>query len=551
MTFLDRMADLAESWWEATATATPPTAPAPGHRELMRQVAAAVALRVVRPEVGGADPSRLVVAEEVAARLAALQGADGLFSSDGNLHSPPDSAFAINDLGATIAVIDAADDPALAPLRRRLLEIGERALPALLAGGVHTPNHRWEIASALVRLRALDERAVQRAEQWLAEGVDVDADGLYSERSANYAAFVSNPSLLVLAEALVRPDLVEVVHRNLHAQLVLTDADGVVETVFSRRQDQDGAIPLSAFHTQLRRFALAGCETCAAGAEVSEPRTPELAVGALLEIVQEPTLGAELPPLERWPETDVVRHFPGVGMLVHQHGGVRTVVYGGSDVPHVNRIGSGLAGNPTFLRFRAGDAVIRSLRLSRVMFGLGPFRSEGLVVDDGVAHLHERAAARYYQPLPVASHQPDGGYRLTDDGRFQASMAFGERAHDEVELVTDVAVRPGPDGVEVEVTAAGVDTGWSLEIALGEGTVTGAAEVAPEVYRPLSGVVELRKGRDAVVIETSVGPGADMAGWYDPGEAYTFLGGTDALAGPRLYLTGTTPGTWTLTLRRA
>src|SRR5690606_5315407 len=247
MTFLDRMADLAESWWEATATATPPTAPAPGHRELMRQVAAAVALRVVRPEVGGADPSRLVVAEEVAARLAALQGADGLFSSDGNLHSPPDSAFAINDLGATIAVIDAADDPALAPLRRRLLEIGERALPALLAGGVHTPNHRWEIASALVRLRALDERAVQRAEQWLAEGVDVDADGLYSERSANYAAFVSNPSLLVLAEALVRPDLVEVVHRNLHAQLVLTDADGVVETVFSRRQDQDGAIPLSAF----------------------------------------------------------------------------------------------------------------------------------------------------------------------------------------------------------------------------------------------------------------------------------------------------------------
>src|SRR5690606_29501484 len=129
---------------------------------------------------------------------------------------------------------------------------------------------------------------------------------------------------------------------------------------------------------------------------------------------------AELPPLEQAPPCPPARHFAGVGLLVQQNGDMRTVVYGGSDVPHVGRVGSGLAGNPTFLRFRSGAAVIRSLRLSRVLFGLGPFRAESLTVDpDGVAHLHERVAGRYYQPLPAASHSADGGYVLGDDGRFQ------------------------------------------------------------------------------------------------------------------------------------
>lgn len=62
---------------------------------------------------------------------------------------------------------------------------------------------------------------------------------------------------------------------------------------------------------------------------------------------------------------------------------------------------------------------------------------------------------------------------------------------------------------------------------------------------------ELRNGDDAIAIETSVGPEPEVVGTYAPGEACTFLGGTDALDGPRLYLTGTTPGAWTLTLRPA
>jgi hypothetical protein len=539
------MADLVEAWWERE-----PDSLTLGHRELMRLVATAVALRILRP--GAVSSRRVETALTLAERLASLQDAGGLFSSDGNLHSPPDSAFTLNDLGITLALLERAADPALAPLERELRAIARRAVPALVAGGVHTPNHRWEVGAALVRLRAFDERAIARAQQWLAEGVDADRDGLYSERSASYAAFVSNPSLLVLAEGLDRPDLLEVVHDNLHSQLALCDADGVVETVFSRRQDQGGQIPLEVFHTQLRRLALRGCATCAAGAARSEPRIEGVAAIALLEVLTEPELDAPLPDPPSLSGAERVRHFADVGLLVAEHGPERLVVYGGSDVPHVGRIGSGLAGNPTFLRFRSGAAVVRSLRLSRVFFGLGPFRAEALRVDDdGVAHLHERVTAGYYQPMPEDQRRADGRYRLVSDGRFSASMAFDERACDDVELVTDIEARAGSGGVELRVTTSGAPTRWSLELALGGGALTGVEQVATDVYRMTGHTAELRSGDDAVLIETSVDPEPGVVGTYAPGEAFTFLGGTDALDGPRLYLTGTTPGSWTLSLRRA
>ncbi|PUB32172.1 hypothetical protein C8K30_101693 [Promicromonospora sp. AC04] len=548
MTFTDRMADLVEAWWDRT-----PDPLTLGHRELMRMVATAVALRILRP--GAVASRRVGTALTFAERLTALQDPGGLFSSDGNLQSPPDSAFTLNDLGSTLTLLERAAEPELAPLEQQLRGIAQRALPALVAGGVHTPNHRWEISAALVRLRAFDERAIARAEQWLAEGVDADRDGLYSERSANYAAFVSNPSLQALAEGLHRPDLLAAVHDNLHSQLALTDADGVVETVFSRRQDQGRQIPLECFHTQLRRFALRGCATCLAGAVRSEPQAEAIAAIALLEVLAEPQLGAPLPapPAPSAPQnSEQVRHFADVGLLVAEHGPERLVVYGGSDVPHVGRVGSGLAGDPTFLRFRSGAAVVRSLRLSRVFFGLGPFRAESLqVADDGVARLHERVTASYYQPMAEGQRSADGRYRLVDDGRFTASMAFDERTRDDVELVTDVVVHTGSAGVELQVTTSGARTRWSLELALGDGALTGVEQVATDVYRMAGHAAELRSGDDAVVIETSVDPEPDVVGTYAPGEAFSFLGGTDALSGPRLYLTGATPGVWTLTLRPA
>lgn len=560
MTLSERLAALVEPWWRDAVERVPEEQL--GHREVMRLVAGGLALH----RTGHGPPvAELVAASTVLVdRLASLQGPDGLFSSDGNLHSPPDSAFALNDLGIALRLLEGhregmAEGTAveLEPVRAGLLRIAEAAVPALVVGGIHTPNHRWEVGAALTRLADLDERALPRVRQWLAEGIDVDDDGLYSERSANYAALVSNPCLLVMGDALGHEDLLAIVHRDLHTQLDLTDSDGHVETLFSRRQDQNGTIPLTYFHLQLRRFALAGCATCAAGAATSEPgATAEgwLLVNTLLEVALHPDLAREVetPPTAAVPE-DRSRHLPEVGLLVRRHGRRRTVVYGGSDVPHAGRVASGLAGNPTFLRFRSGAAVIRSARLSRVFFGLGPFRAEGLRVDDdGVAHLHERLEARYYQPLPERDHVDDGRYPLTDDGRFTAAMAFPSRPADAVVLTTDIRCQPLSDGLRLQIATTGAATRYALELALGPGEVTGADLHGPDTWVLDGGSAQLRHGDDAITIAVegpAAGTGPAAAPFYDPGEAFTFLGGTDALTGPRLYLTGTTPGTLTLTLR--
>jgi hypothetical protein len=205
-------------------------------------------------------PDLLPLAERLVGHLRSLQGPSGLFTGGDNVDSPPDSAFSVNDLADAAAVLRRPGAaPGEGPLTAALDEVLAAVTPALLTGGVHTPNHRWELSAALARLHRVHPRPalVARIGQWLAEGVDLDADGLFSERSANYAAHVSNPSLLAVADVVDRPDLLDAVERNLDATLDLLLPDGTVETVHSRRQDQRGSTALAAYLLPLRRLARA------------------------------------------------------------------------------------------------------------------------------------------------------------------------------------------------------------------------------------------------------------------------------------------------------
>src|SRR5690606_6353414 len=145
--------------------------------------------------------------------LHAMQAPSGLFVGGDNVESPPDTSFTVNDLCDVIELTRLGDDELLDAIRERLIGIADRVRPALIAGGVHTPNHRWEMCAALVRLYRLqpDEAVRERIERWLAEGIDIDADGQYSERSANYAVHVSNPAFLALGDILERPELHDIV----------------------------------------------------------------------------------------------------------------------------------------------------------------------------------------------------------------------------------------------------------------------------------------------------------------------------------------------------
>ena len=268
--FLGGLVQAADAYVAALLTADDGGVAALPHRAAMSRL---LALATVYTEPGSAHrgaPELPAAMAACVARLEHLQGPTGLFDGT-NLSSPPDSAFTINDACMALEIIGAAGDGGvddggadggLADVRRRLRAVVGRITDALVTGGVHTPNHRWELCAALARIHALQEREgsprpeiSERIGQWLAEGIDQLPDGMYSERSPLYATAVTNPSLLAIADYAGRPELLEHVRGNLAAFLPWFNADGSTESLFSRRQDQWFTFNGEAFQLLYRRLA--------------------------------------------------------------------------------------------------------------------------------------------------------------------------------------------------------------------------------------------------------------------------------------------------------
>ncbi|UFU07674.1 hypothetical protein [Ruania halotolerans] len=516
-----------------------------GHRGLMAMIKAAVvcSLNPASRWAGRSEPHQAALGW--LGELTAAQGLGGLFTSGDNVDSPPDSSFTLNDLAGVHAQL--MGRPEWSGVRTGLAEIAARAVDAIVTGGVHTPNHRWEIAAALAGLARVtgDDRCTGRARQWLAEGVDADEDGIYSERSANYAAHVSNPSLLTLADALDEEPLREVVHRNLHAMIDLTD-QGEVETVHSRRQDQRHRFSVGPFTMQWRRFAVAGCRPCARACLEAQTAPGFDPVDAVAQLLREPELGADL---ETGDEPTVARTF-ALGLRRRRDERQMSTVYAGSDVPRAGRVASGLACNPTVVRFRHGAALLDSVRLSRDFFGMGPFRPGTWREVGGGMLLIEELSTGYYQPLDPAQRRADGAYELEFEGRFAAAMNFSRRQSDPVLLTTEMLVNDVAGGIGLDLSFSGADVPFAVELAFRPGgTLTGGRELGDGSVELVEGDAVYRVGDDEITVGPGRGSGLDRPPVYHPGEAYTFLGGTDALTGPRVYLTGRTSTPVSVTIR--
>ncbi len=480
--------------------------------------------------------------------LAAQQGRDGLFLTGDNVESPPDSSFTANGLARLFRVCRGRDE--VQHLADAALDVLTRLAPGLLTGGVHTPNHRWELAAALAQLGDLlgDESYGARADEWLAEGIDAQEDGLYSERSPNYAALVTNPCLLALADLRVRPDLVDVVHANLHAQQLLTDRTGRVETLQSRRQDQKLLhFPASHFALLYRQLAhLVGCGECGAAALEAQTWGPPEPLEAAAAALVTPELLADPPVRPRTLRTGwTVLETSEVAL--HRSDQARLLVRAAPDVAALGRVASGAAANPTFAHLRVtpvghrpgwAGTWLSSVRLSRAFFGLGPFRATSLELEQGRAVLRETQAAAYYQPNPEAQ------VRYGFEGRFAAEMGFDARRQDLVALETEITVTPLPWGLELAIATQGPVVPHHVELGFDEPSleVEGATGMGGGAWVAL-GPVALSAPGIARIVVTPDGVGQPyLAPAYDPGEAYTYLNGTDALGGLRVYVPFLSPG---------
>lgn len=168
------------------------------------------------------------------------QRPDGCFDlSPCNFASPPDTAFMVNAMLNGWWLLEKCDAPEADFIRAPMLRLMDRAADGIAAGGFHTPNHRWAISACLKSLEKITGRAElgARADQYLREGLDVNADGEFAERSAGNYNQVNDDQMIRLYLATGDKTFLEAAAKNLEMMYAYFDPDGSLFTNNSTRQD--------------------------------------------------------------------------------------------------------------------------------------------------------------------------------------------------------------------------------------------------------------------------------------------------------------------------
>lgn len=523
------------------------------------QNVAALAAAYCAPESTDYKSEGLIPLMETAARVFVdAQNPDGTLDA-GNLASPPDTAFVVEGLAASLAVLRKANDPRLRQTEDTLTKFLLAAGEALVNGGVHTPNHRWVICSALARINSLFPavKYVNRINDWLGEGIYQDVDGQFEERSTGIYSRVTDNAFLTMARLLNRPELLVPVRKNLEMNLYYLHPDGEVETVASRRQDQNMTVSVSNYYLQYRYLAIHDNNSSfAAVVRLLQAKQGEGYVegsNPVIYFLEEPLLKKSLPEGGAIP-SDYAKVFSNSGLARIRRGERSATVYGRSDWPL--GVASGLASNPTFFNFRKGNAVLQSVRMSAEFFSEGVFRSEGLKVDGGQYNLHQRFDVPYYQPLPKDKRNPKGDYKLTParDFRFWSKLDFPDRRMGNIQTLDQkVAVVENEGAFELRFDITGHDrVPFLVELAFRPGgELNGLIEEVStrdhtKVYLLKQGTGRYKVGADVI----EFGPGqAEHQLLNLSGPSYAAHGATLRAPGVLVYITGFTPFRRVLTVR--
>lgn len=498
------------------------------------------------------SPALLPVLDEAAQKLLTAQHSDGTIDS-GNLNSPPDTGFVVQTVCTALAVLKRANLPQLSAINKKLGDFVVAAGEALSTGGIHTPNHRWVVSSALAQLNSLfpSPKYVERIDDWLGEGVNCDIDGQFCERSTGIYSRVVDNALITMARLLHRPQLLEPVRRNLAMNIFYMHPNGELETVGSRRQDQNMTAWISNYYLQYRYMAIKdGNRQFAAIARLAEEIGLDHAEVKipLIEFLEEPIYRQPLPDPEPI-ASDYARFFSNSSLARIRKGNLSATVYGGSDWPL--GIASGLASNPTFFNFRKGKAVLESVRMTPNFFSEGPFRSDGMKLEENRYLLHQQLQVPYYQPLPKNLRNSQGNYPLTPAGnRFWSKMDFPHRPKSNIQTLDQrVTVTENAGAFDLAFDVGGHDrVPVTIELTFRRG---GELEgVEPGSTRTDNHFLRHGTGRYSVGDDViTFGPGQADHEMIRMGEAsYESFGATSQPNSYRVYITGFTPFRKTVTI---
>ena len=477
------------------------------------------------PESRYHQATELVEPVEQACRyLLAAQHGDGTIDMvSTNFHSTPDTAFLLDHLGPAVELLRAAKWTPAARVLADLETFTVKAGEALLAGGVHTPNHRWVVCAALARVNALFPRpeCVQRVEEWLAETVDQDPDGQYTEKSTSIYSAVVNQALAVVARLLDRPALLDHVRRNLDMTFYYVHPDGEVVTEASKRQDKYQRGSMGRYYYCYRWLAQEdnNGQYAAMARQIEQTAADQL--GYMLAVfLTEPDLRRPLPPDTPLP-TDYARVFPHSKLARIRRGPVSATI---------------LADNSTFFSMRKGRAALESIRLASAFFGKGQFVAEELKSEGNRLVLRQKLQGVYFQPLTREEMAANGGkVMMAPNG----TLAIGQNAPRELSdiqnLETTVTVQENAGRFELAIAITGTER------------VPVAVELAFRHGGKLRGVEPLPEVRDAYLLRDGIGEYVyeDQVITFGPGHTahvYTQVrGAVPKWDGQSVYLTGFTP----------
>ena len=420
-----------------------------------------------------------------------------------NFNSPPDTGFVVHNVATAAAIGRRHGAEEIARILQPFLN---RAGAGMAEGGVHTPNHRWVIASALAQINDLfpDSRFVRRIDEWLAEGIDIDRDGQFTERSTLSYNVVTDRAFVVMAEKLKRPELLEPVRQNLRALLYLLHAGGEVVTEISRRQDQYTRGGTNGYWFPLTCLAVTDRDgQFAALARQSE------AGARLSTLLEYPQLSQPLPAGSALP-AEFERTFSDIGIARIRRGPLSaTLVLGGSS---------------RFFSFHYGDAVLEGLRFATAFFGKGQFIPDTAEKRGGVYVLRQSLEAPYYQPLNQKITTETWG--ATRAQRRQSEVCRLEQSAEIAEIAKGFRVRirsEGTSGVPLAVEICFRD-GGSLEGTRGVAATPDSSVLARATATYRAGANQIR-----------FGPGDA------PHEYVQVRGAEPRLLGQSVYVTGFTP----------
>lgn len=438
-----------------------------------------------------------------------------------NFHSTPDTAFLVNYLSPAYVCLQRMNPPGLEGFLSQLKSFFLNSGKCLLVGGIHTANHRWVVSSALARLYDFfgNEKYLERMDEWLAEGIDVDPDGQYTERSVSIYSPTCNDMFLTIGRLLDRADLMDVVRTNLAMSLYYIQPGGEVLTDASHRQDSAYVGFVNRYYYGYRYFAIKDQNPeFAAVCRLMEEQMPERISDTILMLLEDSHFGQKMPDPGKIPDNYFKRFV---------HSDVFRIRRGNIDISVIEQ-------NPTFLSYRKGNAVMQSMRLGASFFGKGQFVAEQTEVSGNTIIMKWSLTKGYYQPVPEDKRKGENDWAIFPRDERELSEAQS------LDMTVTITETSGRLSIDAEITGTDhVPVTWEMSFRA-NGVLKGVVQDKsnPDVYFLEDGIGQYEVGEDVI----SFGNGMNAHKWAQ------MRGLLPKQEGLSVYITGNTPFRHTLEL---